>query len=52
MFHLQIHLFALNVTLSDFVYLKKFKNNNFYGLKLHLRFPPVQDIPLAAKIRK
>jgi hypothetical protein len=25
MFHLQIHLFALNITLSEFVYLKKFK---------------------------
>ena len=29
-----------------------FKNSNFYGLNWHLSIPPVQDIPLAAKIPK
>jgi hypothetical protein len=30
----------------------KYKNSNFCGLKWHLSIPPVQDIPLAAKISK
>jgi len=50
-FHLEINLFVFNVTLNVFISIK-FKDDNFYCLKWHLSIPPVQHIPLAAKISK